>query len=120
MSDQSELRVNLHTENPELMTPKRQTEGAAGYDIYSPISVEIPANSTVKIELGFSLEMPLNMVVKTYMRSGLAFKNSLCLTGNTFFFNNQNLYLEIENLSTETFFVEKNLRIAQLVFHERF
>lgn len=119
MSDHlNECKVKIFTGNKNFTVPKRQTSGAAGYDIYSPISIKILPKATEKIDLEFKVEFPDRYIVKTYMRSGLALKNGLRLKGKQFFEPMEEVKIEIENISSETFEVEKGFRIAQMVFHE--
>lgn len=109
--------VELFTNNQELITPKRQTEGAAGYDLYSPITKNIQPNSSAIIDMDFCMGLPENIIIRTYMRSGLASKYGLCLKGKQFFTNMENITVEIQNLSDEPFLIENGSRIAQMVFH---
>ena len=50
------LKVKKLSANAKI--PTRQTTGAAGYDLYSPISVEIPSGERRNISLDLSIELP--------------------------------------------------------------
>lgn len=52
--------------------PQRQTNGSAGYDLFSTEDVTIPALSTVAIPCGFSVALPQGYVGLVCSRSGLA------------------------------------------------
>jgi hypothetical protein len=49
----------------DAKVPKRATQESAGYDIYSPKVVTIPARSTVKIPLDLSITPPPGTYVRT-------------------------------------------------------
>lgn len=118
MSDSIPDVVQIKPFIENFIIPKRQTEGAAGYDLHSPISAELKPGTTCKVNFGFSVEIPTHMIIKIYMRSGLALKNGLRLVGNQYFLDKEEIEVEIENVSKQTFKIEKGLRIAQMVFHE--
>ena len=56
--------------------PTRATQGSAGYDIYTPEDVVIPAKGRVVVKSKVCLEVPTGHAVDVRSRSGLAFKSS--------------------------------------------
>lgn len=54
--------------------PKRGTEKSAGYDFFSPISVNLEPGMTMKMPTGIRCKMDDDWVLKLYPRSGLGFK----------------------------------------------
>lgn len=63
----------------KIELPKRSTKGSAGYDFYSPITIDLKPGQTVKIPTGIKCKMYSNWVLKLYPRSGLGFKYRLQL-----------------------------------------
>ena len=69
------LKVKKLSANAKI--PTRQTTGAAGYDLYSPISVEIPSGERRNISLDLSIELPTQTYGRTAPRSGLSLKHEI-------------------------------------------
>ena len=64
----------------DAIKPTRGSAAAAGYDLYIPSSeekIEIPAHSTVKIDIGIAIALPDNTFGAIFARSGLATKQGL-------------------------------------------
>ena len=68
--------------------PKKGTEGAAGYDLYSPVDFTVPATQTVRgtaavaigrfqVDTLVAFQIPVNMVGNVKGRSGLAFNQGM-------------------------------------------
>ena len=76
-----------------IQLPKRATKGSAGYDFYSPLSFELKQKSqglmlpifddgtqnTITIPTGIRCEMPEDVVLMIYPRSGNGFKSGVSL-----------------------------------------
>lgn len=77
-----------------IQLPKRATKGSAGYDFYSPLSFELKQKSqalgiwplfddeiqnTITIPTGIRCEMPEDVVLMIYPRSGNGFKSGTSL-----------------------------------------
>ena len=62
-----------------ICLPRRATAGSAGYDFYTPVSITLAPEETVKIPTGIRVKMDLDWVLKCYPRSGLGFKYRLQL-----------------------------------------
>lgn len=58
--------------------PFRAHENDAGADVYLKEDVVLPGNTTVKIPLGFGLQLPDGYAAYIYPRSGLASKGIVC------------------------------------------
>lgn len=79
----------------EIKLPKRSTKGSAGYDFFSPITVDLKPGQTVKISTGIKCRMCDDWVLKLYPRSGLGFKYRLQLNNtvgiiDSDYYNNKN------------------------------
>ena len=64
-----------------IKLPKRSTTGSAGYDFVSPINAEL--TDKVLIPTGIRAQMPQNVALMMYPRSGLGFKTGMRLANST-------------------------------------
>lgn len=95
--------------------PKRHSDGAAGYDLYAICDGTVPPNSTLSLSLGFSLQVPKNMIGYICGRSGPSVKNGVnvenaCVSDDT------EVHLNLCNYSNNPFTFESGDRIGQLFF----
>lgn len=79
----------------KIELPKRSTKGSAGYDFYSPITIDLKPGQTIKMPTGIKCSMYSNWVLKLYPRSGLGFKYRLQLNNtvgiiDSDYYNNEN------------------------------
>ena len=104
----------------EIPLPKYETSGSSGMDLAANLKSEISIESgkTAIIPTGISLSIPKNFEIQIRPRSGLAAKNRISVL-NTPGTIDADYRGEIKviliNLGSETFIVEKGLRIAQMV-----
>ena len=100
--------------------PHYATEGAAGMDIRAnlPASIVLLPLQRFLVPTGFFLEIPTGYEVQIRPRSGLALKNGItCLNspGTIDSDYRGEVHVLLINLSNETFTINNNDRIAQLV-----
>ena len=100
--------------------PHYATEGAAGMDIRAnlPASIVLLPLQRFLVPTGFFLEIPAGYEVQIRPRSGLALKNGItCLNspGTIDSDYRGEVHVLLINLSNETFTINNNDRIAQLV-----
>jgi dUTP pyrophosphatase len=106
--------------NNLAILPSKQTEGSAGYDIYSCIDEEIvlkPLDRAL-ISTGISIELPLGFEAQIRPRSGLAIKNGITLLNTPGTIDSDyrgEIKIILVNLSDKDFTIENNMRIAQMV-----
>ena len=74
---QDEQEVKNVYQNIRL--PKRATKGSAGYDFYTPMTIDLKPGESIKIPTGIRCEMNERWVLMIYPRSGLGFKYRLQL-----------------------------------------
>ncbi len=104
----------------EIPLPKYETSGSSGLDLAANLKSEISIESgkTAIIPTGISLSIPKGFEIQIRPRSGLAAKNRISVL-NTPGTIDADYRGEIKviliNLGSETFIVEKGLRIAQMV-----
>ena len=63
--------------NPEAIMPTRGSRQAAGYDLYSPLEVFVPPHQTIKVGIGFAMEIPEGYFGGIFARSGLSARSGL-------------------------------------------
>ena len=62
-----------------ILLPKRATKGSAGYDFYTPISITLKPNETIKFPTGIRCKINDGWFLAIFPRSGLGFKFRLQL-----------------------------------------
>lgn len=70
-------RVLKYTKSPGAFAPRMASEGAAGYDLYTPHDFVIKARDSTLIDTGVCIEMPPNMYAQIKSRSGNAVKHQI-------------------------------------------
>ena len=100
--------------------PKYETEGSSGMDLTANVNkvIEIQPGKSEIIPTGLALSIPKNYEIQIRPRSGLAAKNQLTVlnTPGTIDADYRGeLKVILINLSEKKFYVEKGLRIAQMV-----
>jgi len=100
--------------------PKYETLGSSGMDLSANVDkiVEIEPGKTAIIPTGLIVSIPKNYEIQIRPRSGLAAKNQLTVlnTPGTIDADYRGeLKVILINLSEKKFYVEKGLRIAQMV-----
>lgn len=99
----------------EFKPPYRAHENDAGADVYSAIDVWIPAHSTIKIPLGFGLELPDGFQGNIYPRSGMASHGIVTEMPPVDSGYRGEIHAITSNLTDEPFHVTVGTRIGQLV-----
>ncbi|XP_033100868.1 deoxyuridine 5'-triphosphate nucleotidohydrolase-like [Anneissia japonica] len=96
--------------------PKRGSDKAAGFDLYSAVEIVIPAKGKGKVETGLQIALPENCYGRIAPRSGLASKNFIDVGAGVI---DQDYRGEVGvllfNFSDENFKVTQGMRIAQLI-----
>ena len=104
----------------EIPLPKYETSGSSGMDLAANLKskISIESGKTAIIPTGISLSIPKGFEIQIRPRSGLAAKNrvSVLNTPGTIDADYRGeIKVILINLGSETFIVEKGLRIAQMV-----
>ena len=114
------IEILIKRLSKEVSLPKYETSGSSGMDLAANIDdkITIDPGKTVIIPTGLSLSIPKGFEVQIRPRSGLAAKQKISVL-NTPGTIDADYRGEIKviliNLGSETFIVEKGLRIAQMV-----
>lgn len=77
--DKCVIETTIRKIYDKIELPKRSTKGSAGYDFFSPITIDLKPGQTVKMPTGIKCKMYSSWVLKLYPRSGLGFKYRLQL-----------------------------------------
>jgi dUTPase len=73
--------IKLKKLHPSELTPFRATSGSVGYDLTSFEPISINPHSTIKVNLGFALEVPPSFHCQIASRSSLASKGIIVAGG---------------------------------------
>ena len=114
----TEILIKRLSKNISL--PKYETDGSSGMDLAANIEdkIEIAPGKSAIIPTGLSVSIPKNFEIQIRPRSGLAAKNQITVlnTPGTIDADYRGeLKVILINLSDKAFFIEKGLRIAQMV-----
>ena len=71
------IQIPIQKLNPDIKLPTYATDGSAAMDIYSPEEYTIAPGETVKIPVGFKVDIPFGYALLIQPRSGLSFKSKL-------------------------------------------
>lgn len=95
--------------------PTRSHENDAGADVYSTLQWEIHPNTTIKIPLGFGLELPDGYAAYVFPRSGLSAKGIVCELPPIDSGYRGEIHAIVSNVGNTTYTVHAGDRIGQLV-----
>lgn len=107
-----------------VIIPKRSTKFSAGYDIYSPIDIVIPAGEIVTIWSNIKACCNENECILLLVRSSLGRKD-ICLANSVGLIdcdyysnpdNDGNIGVSLKNRGSADYQINKNDKIAQLLF----
>ncbi len=108
-----------------LELPQRQTQGAAGYDLFSMQEVRISPGEIVLVPTGVRVKLPIGEFLAIYARSSLAIKKKLMLANGVgvidadYYDNPLNggeIMIPLLNLGKEEVLLPRGERIAQGIF----
>ncbi|MEX1028957.1 MAG: dUTP diphosphatase [Paenibacillaceae bacterium] len=107
--------------NEDISLPQKMSEWASGFDLYAAITETVILNPGERklIATGFAMSMPKELEAQIRPRSGLAYKHGItCLNspGTIDADYRGEVKVLLINLGQEPFTINRNERIAQLVF----
>jgi dUTP pyrophosphatase len=103
--------INFGYEN----LPARAHDNDAGADVYATKVAVIPPHTTIKVPLGFGLELPTGYMACVYPRSGLSAKGIVCELPPIDSGYRGEVHAIVSNLGDEPYFIDSGDRIGQLV-----
>lgn len=112
--------VFINKLNSTAKIPTRGSEQAAGWDLYANVvgNIYIYPHTTKKIPTGIAIEIPKGYFGGIYARSGLATKKGLRPANCTGVIDSDyrgEVIVALHNDTEETYIIEPNERIAQLI-----
>lgn len=111
--------------NVEIELPQRNDNGSAGYDIKSPVDVEIKPGERALIWTDIKSNTEYNWYLAIYIRSSLGIKHGIVLSNIVGIIdrsyyenpsNDGNIGVSLWNTSNETCYIKKGDRIVQGIF----
>jgi dUTP pyrophosphatase len=115
----NKMKINIKKLHPEAKVPESQTEGSAGYDIYSLENTEIKPGETALVRTGVALEPPKGVVTLVFPRGSLCLKKHLDMP-NSVGVGDQDFrgeyVIPFRNLGKESVTIDKHERCAQFIF----
>jgi dUTP pyrophosphatase len=104
---------------PDAKTPKRQTAGSVGYDVYAAEEVTIEPSDTKLVPLGVGITPPKGTFILMTPRSSFAFKKNLIMA-NSVGIGDEDFTGEYKmafiNIGNEAATIEKHERCGQIIF----
>lgn len=121
MSNVFEVQIKRLPGNEDIPLPQKMSQLASGFDLYAAVSepVTLEPGARTLIPTGFALAMPGELEAQIRPRSGLAFKHgitSLNSPGTIDADYRGEVKVLLINHGREPFTIERNERIAQMVF----
>ncbi|KKO53437.1 deoxyuridine 5'-triphosphate nucleotidohydrolase [Paenibacillus sp. DMB20] len=115
------VQINRLSGNEDIKLPLKMSELAAGFDLHAAVEepVVLAPGERKLIPTGFAIAMPGELEAQIRPRSGLAFKHGItCLNspGTIDADYRGEIKVLLINLGQEPFTIERNERIAQMVF----
>ena len=105
----------------ELLLPKRQTAGAAGYDLVAAADVSLDVGTRAAVSTGVAIALPPGHEAQVRPRSGLALKHGVtCLNapGTIDADYRGEVKVLLINLGQEAVHLKRGDRIAQLIISQ--
>ena len=118
-------KFRKHENAHDIILPKRQSTGSAGYDFYNPKTFVIAPGETVKVSTDIKARMFDYEVLMIYIRSSIGIKHNLMLNNccgiidKDFYSNSENdgnITIALYNYGDKAITIEKGERIAQGIF----
>lgn len=104
---------------PTGYTPRRTSSGAAGYDLYSPISAVVPANGSVIIDTQVAVHMPIQHYGKIEGCTGLGFNCGIVPFGGIIDEDDRGpIKVKLFNFSQRSYEIKPSECIAQMVIQQ--
>jgi len=115
-----ELSFRIKLESSTAQPPKRGSDGAAGFDLYSDDeSVTIEPGARKMISVGFSIAVPRGCYARIAPRSSLAWKHGIDVGAGVVDSDYRGLVRVILfNLGDAVFTVKRGDRIAQMILEK--
>jgi len=104
---------------PPGQKPCRATSGSAGYDLFSPVNINIPPHQQVIINTFVKIKLPAGQYAKLESRSSMT-RQRIYVTGVIDSDYNKEIHVILHNNGENNYTIQKNERIAQLIIMSYF
>lgn len=114
-------RLLVHRTRPEAVLPMRHHQGDAGLDLVACEDVQILPGKRAKLGTGIAVAIPPGYVGYVHSRSGLAAKHGISVLNDPGVVDSGyrgELFVLLHNASTHPYWIERGMRIAQLVIQK--
>ena len=104
--------------SPEAQLPTRAHDTDAGFDLYSPIGVNISVGATVTIPTKLAISLPENTVGLIYPRSSLGTRHGIVLANTVGVIDSGyrgEIMLVVTNHGDRPYTIHSGDRVAQLI-----
>ena len=113
-------RIKIVKINPKAILPEYQTEHASGMDLHACLDEPktLKPMERAIIPTGLSIELPAGLEAQVRARSGLSIKNGITMVNGVGTIDSDyrgEIGILVINLGQESFTVEPDMRVAQLV-----
>lgn len=99
--------------------PTKAYHGDAGFDVYAPADVSVPAGMRTQVPLGIAIEINEDEVCVVSERSGQAIKHGMTTIGNIIDSGYRGeISVIIHNLGDDEYLAKKGDKIGQLIIHK--
>jgi len=112
----NDTNIKLKRLHPLALLPYRATAGAVGYDLTSFTPISIEPHSTIKIPLGFALEIPPAYRCQIASRSSLATKGIVVVGGIIDNDYRGDITVLLSNTTNTPYSLPAQSKVAQLLF----
>jgi len=116
------MKVKIFRIDKSLPLPEYQTKGAAAFDIYSRLDLEIKPKEVFYIPTNLIIQTPKNYMLTVVTRSstpkklGLSVPHGIGIIDQDFCGPNDEIHLQVYNFTENTVKISKGQRIGQAVF----
>lgn len=111
------MTVQIKLLNDNAQMPTRGTEHSAGFDLYAPERVDIPAGQSYLVGTGLSFAIPSGWFGQINPRSSMASKHKIRVGARVIDADYRGeVMINLHNDSDSTYEIMKGDRIAQVVF----
>lgn len=119
--NQKKIKVVFEKINDDVIIPHKMSDGSSGYDLraYLDEPLIIPPKERAIIPTGLKIMMPIFLEAQIRPRSGLAYKHGIMVTNSPGTIDADyrgEIKILLFNAGSEPFTINKNDRIAQMVF----
>jgi dUTP pyrophosphatase len=115
------VEIKRFPENDDIVLPQKMSDLASGFDLYAAVTEPITLNPGQRqlIPTGFAIAMPADLEAQIRPRSGLEFKHGITALNSPGTIDADyrgEIKVLLINHGQEAFIIQRNERIAQMVF----